>query len=67
VPAGALAFALAAACAHALWNLLLARARDPEVATAVALVFAAENSGHRGEWVRPGSPPFARGLARYRR
>jgi drug/metabolite transporter (DMT)-like permease len=41
VPAGALGLALAAACAHALWNLLLARARDPEAATAVALVFAA--------------------------
>ena len=27
--------------AHALWNLLLARARDPEAATAVALVLAA--------------------------
>jgi len=40
VPAGALALALAAACAHALWNLLIARARDPEAATAVALVFA---------------------------
>jgi drug/metabolite transporter (DMT)-like permease len=40
VPAGALGLALAAACAHALWNLLLARARDPEAATAVALVFA---------------------------
>jgi drug/metabolite transporter (DMT)-like permease len=41
VPAGALGLALAAACAHALWNLLLARARDPEAATAVALVLAA--------------------------
>jgi drug/metabolite transporter (DMT)-like permease len=40
VPAGALGLALAAACAHALWNLLLARARDPEAATAVALVLA---------------------------
>jgi drug/metabolite transporter (DMT)-like permease len=40
VPAGALGLALGAACAHALWNLLLARARDPEAATAVALVFA---------------------------
>jgi drug/metabolite transporter (DMT)-like permease len=38
VPAAALALALAAACVHALWNLLLARARDPEAATAVALV-----------------------------
>ena len=41
MPAGALGLALAAACAHALWNLLLARARDPEAATAVALVLAA--------------------------
>jgi drug/metabolite transporter (DMT)-like permease len=30
--------ALAAAFVHALWNLLLARARDPEAATAVALL-----------------------------
>ena len=32
--------ALAAAVLHALWNILLARARDPESATAVALVAA---------------------------
>ncbi len=32
--------ALAAAFVHALWNLLLARARDTEAATAVALVVA---------------------------
>ena len=38
MPATALGLALAAACVHALWNLLLARARDPEAATAVALV-----------------------------
>ena len=38
VPATALALALAAAFVHALWNLLLARARDPEAATAVALL-----------------------------
>jgi drug/metabolite transporter (DMT)-like permease len=38
VPATALGLALAAACVHALWNVLLARARDPEAATAVALV-----------------------------
>jgi drug/metabolite transporter (DMT)-like permease len=40
VPASALAFALAAAWVHALWNILLARARDPEAAAAVALVTA---------------------------
>jgi len=40
MPASALAFALAAAGFHALWNLLLARARDIEAATAVALVVA---------------------------
>src|SRR5262245_60136110 len=40
MPASALALALAAAFVHALWNLLLARARNPEAATAVALVFA---------------------------
>jgi drug/metabolite transporter (DMT)-like permease len=40
MPALALAFALSAAVLHALWNLLLARARDVEAATAVALVAA---------------------------
>lgn len=40
MPATALAFALAAACFHALWNLLLARAKDTEAATVVALVTA---------------------------
>ena len=40
MPAAAFALALAAAFVHALWNVLLARARDPEAATAVALVVA---------------------------
>jgi drug/metabolite transporter (DMT)-like permease len=40
VPTSALLLALAAAFVHALWNLLLARARDPESATALALVVA---------------------------
>ena len=40
MPAAALAFALAAAGFHALWNLLLARARDVEAAAAVALLTA---------------------------
>jgi drug/metabolite transporter (DMT)-like permease len=40
MPATALAFALAAACLHALWNVLLACARDIEAATAVALLTA---------------------------
>jgi drug/metabolite transporter (DMT)-like permease len=40
VSTAALTLALAAALVHALWNLLLARARDPEAATAVALVVA---------------------------
>jgi drug/metabolite transporter (DMT)-like permease len=40
MPAAALAFALSAAVFHALWNLLLARERDVEAATAVALVTA---------------------------
>jgi len=38
VPLSALLLALAAAFVHAFWNVLLARARDPEAATAVALV-----------------------------
>jgi drug/metabolite transporter (DMT)-like permease len=40
VPATAFALALGAAFVHALWNFLLARARDPAAATAVALVVA---------------------------
>jgi drug/metabolite transporter (DMT)-like permease len=40
MPAAALAFALSAAVFHALWNLLLARERDVEGATAVALLTA---------------------------
>jgi len=40
MPGTALAFALAAAFVHASWNILLARARDPEAATAVALLVA---------------------------
>jgi len=40
MPASALGLALAAACVHALWNILLARAKDIEAATAVAVVVA---------------------------
>jgi drug/metabolite transporter (DMT)-like permease len=40
VAADALALALAAAVLHALWNVLLARMRDPQAATAVAFCFA---------------------------
>jgi drug/metabolite transporter (DMT)-like permease len=40
MPTSALGLALAAAFVHALWNLLLARARDVEAATAVALITA---------------------------
>jgi len=40
MPAFAFALALAAAFLHAFWNLLLARTRDPQAATAVALVSA---------------------------
>jgi len=40
VPALAFTFALAAAFLHAFWNLLLARAKDVESATAVALISA---------------------------
>lgn len=40
MPLSAFLLALAAAFLHALWNILLARARDPEAATAVALVVA---------------------------
>ena len=37
---GALGLALAAAVVHAAWNLALARGRDPEAATAVALLIS---------------------------
>jgi drug/metabolite transporter (DMT)-like permease len=40
MPTSALALALAAACVHALWNVLLARAKDVEAATAVTLLVA---------------------------
>ena len=40
MPATALALALIAAFVHALWNILLARARDIESSTAVALIAA---------------------------
>lgn len=40
MPTSALLLALGAAFVHALWNVLLARARDPRAATAVALVTA---------------------------
>jgi drug/metabolite transporter (DMT)-like permease len=38
MPASAFAFALGAAVLHAFWNLLIARARDVEAATAIALL-----------------------------
>src|SRR5262245_3995858 len=38
MPADALALALGAACLHALWNLLLARAPDVQAATAVTFL-----------------------------
>src|SRR3954463_3625162 len=38
VPFAAFALAFSSAFVHALWNLLLARARDSEAATAVALI-----------------------------
>jgi len=41
MPTAALILALCSAFVHALWNLLLARARDTEAATAVALVVGA--------------------------
>ena len=40
MPVSAFLLALSAAFVHALWNLLLARARDPEAAGAVALLTA---------------------------
>jgi hypothetical protein len=40
MPLDAFALALAAAVLHALWNVLLARMRDPQAATAVAFCIA---------------------------
>ena len=58
MPTSALLLALAAAFVHALWNVLLARARDPRAATAVALlvaevVFAIPALGSPGTCTRP--------------
>src|SRR6185436_4648535 len=38
MPLDAFALALGSAFLHALWNLILGRERDPEAATAIALV-----------------------------
>ena len=38
MPLDALAFALGAAALHAFWNVVLARERDVEAATALAVV-----------------------------
>jgi drug/metabolite transporter (DMT)-like permease len=51
VPTAALVLALTAAVGHAIWNMLLARARDPQAATAVAglvgvVVFALPAAAH---------------------
>ena len=40
MPADAFALALAAAFLHAIWNVLLARTRDPQAATAVTFCVA---------------------------
>ena len=40
MPLSALGLALGAACLHALWNVLLARTRDVQAATAVVLVIS---------------------------
>ena len=40
MPLDAHLLALGAAFLHAFWNLLIARAKDPEAATAVALLVA---------------------------
>lgn len=61
MPAFAFALALTAAFVHALWNVLLARARDPQAATAVALLVAVVVFAPVAAltWdVRPGVWPF---------
>src|SRR5262245_52788477 len=40
MPADALALALGAAVLHATWNVLLARTRDPQAATAASFLMA---------------------------
>ena len=40
MPLDAFVLALGSAFLHALWNLILGRERDPEAATAIALVTA---------------------------
>ena len=54
----ALLLALAAAVVHAVWNVLLARARDPQAATAVALLTA------EVVFAVPALPRVAHGLGR---
>ena len=60
LPADAFALALGAAALHALWNVLLARTRDPQAATAAAFCMAvviwAPVAAAAGGWRRaPGS------------
>lgn len=61
MPVDALAFALAAAFLHAFWNLLIARANDPEAATAVAMLVALAAYAPVAAWtwrVEPSAAPY---------
>jgi drug/metabolite transporter (DMT)-like permease len=68
MPADAFALALAAAFLHALWNVLLARTRDPQAATAVtfciAVVVWAPVAAARWR-VEPGVWPYLVGSAAF--
>jgi hypothetical protein len=68
VPANALGLALAAAFLHALWNVLLARTRDPQAATAasfcVAVVVWAPVAAARWR-VEAGAWPYVAGSAAF--
>jgi drug/metabolite transporter (DMT)-like permease len=66
MPISALAFALAAALVHATWNLLIAKARDTQATTAVALLAgcAALAPAAAATWrVEPAALPYAIGSA----
>src|SRR5436305_14799724 len=64
VPAAALLLALGSAAFHAVWNLLLARARDVQAATAAMFLLAvALAAPFAAVWwsARPGVWPYALG------
>ncbi len=61
MPVDALVLALSAAFLHAFWNLLIARAKDPEAATAVAMLVALAAYAPVAAWtwrLEPAAAPY---------